>query len=315
MHYIYKITSPSGKVYIGKHSWCGEGLDSDYFCSSCNPHFWRAVEKYGIENFQKEIIEIVDDASMLPERETYWIQYYFGDNCYNLNPQGGGGWSHLSSEQLSEAGKRGGNATKTRSAGIFKFDEEERLEICKKGGNATKEQGLGFFGMSHDDHVAAGKKASEVCRALGVNAVFGASPEEKHRYCVLGGVASKEQGAGIFGLSEEEQLVAAKMGGYACKEKGVGIFALTSETRSEFGRIGGKIAASVNRQNGTGVFGFTHEQCVSNGKKAIKVSQCKIQMRYNWYFEGELVYVGRKTEATKISRRLGQIWVQGDLVC
>lgn len=53
---VYKHTSPSGKVYIGithckpEKRWCnGKGYKR-------NTHFWRAIQKYGWDNFNHEII-------------------------------------------------------------------------------------------------------------------------------------------------------------------------------------------------------------------------------------------------------------------
>lgn len=56
MFCVYKHTSPNGKVYIGitskkpKERWAnGQGYIS-------NPHFYRAIKKYGWENFEHEIL-------------------------------------------------------------------------------------------------------------------------------------------------------------------------------------------------------------------------------------------------------------------
>lgn len=50
------------------------------------------MTKYGIDNFDFEIIEECD-KSMLSEREKYWIQFYDSmvPNGYNLTNGGDGG--------------------------------------------------------------------------------------------------------------------------------------------------------------------------------------------------------------------------------
>ena len=76
---IYKITNNiNGKVYIGKTletletRWNQHQKDSKRFP---NRPLYRAINKYGIENFIIEIIE-KPEIDILSERESYWIKYY-----------------------------------------------------------------------------------------------------------------------------------------------------------------------------------------------------------------------------------------------
>jgi hypothetical protein len=88
---IYKITNLiNNKIYIGKDT-------------TNNPKYYgsgllikRSINKYGIENFSKEILEKVDsdDYDYLSKREKYWIKYYNSTNLeigYNISPGGDGG--------------------------------------------------------------------------------------------------------------------------------------------------------------------------------------------------------------------------------
>lgn len=76
-YYIYKHTNKiNGKIYIGQtkqepsRRWRnGNGYQK------C-PSFWRAIEKYGWDNFNHEILEIGSNQEWANERESYWISYY-----------------------------------------------------------------------------------------------------------------------------------------------------------------------------------------------------------------------------------------------
>lgn len=76
---IYKITNKiNNKVYIGKtletleKRWKQHQKDSLRFLDR---PLYRAINKYGIENFTIEIIE-QPDIELLSERESYWIKHY-----------------------------------------------------------------------------------------------------------------------------------------------------------------------------------------------------------------------------------------------
>lgn len=83
---IYKIVFPNSKIYIG--------LSTDIkrrMYEHNNPHSNKtpcdlAINKYGkIEEI--EILEFINDKSLLSERERYWIKYYQSNNKnfgYNL---------------------------------------------------------------------------------------------------------------------------------------------------------------------------------------------------------------------------------------
>lgn len=65
---IYKTTNLiNGKIYIGKDS----KNDPTYLGSGLL--LKKAIEKYGIDNFKKEIIEELTDEKILDDREIFWI--------------------------------------------------------------------------------------------------------------------------------------------------------------------------------------------------------------------------------------------------
>ena len=90
---IYKYTSPSGKYYIGqtcKTTQRGRAERDGKGYQSC-PLFWRAIQKYGWDNFQYEILEKVESRDEANAREIYYIQLYKSNNPeYGYNTQAGG---------------------------------------------------------------------------------------------------------------------------------------------------------------------------------------------------------------------------------
>lgn len=86
---IYKITNlVNGKIYIGKDT----VSDKNYYGSGVL--IKRAIEKYGIENFKKEILEECISNNDLCLKEKYWIEYYGSTNLeigYNISKGGDGG--------------------------------------------------------------------------------------------------------------------------------------------------------------------------------------------------------------------------------
>ena len=89
--YIYKITNlVTQKIYIGKHKFDKPILDEKYFASGI--YINKSLEKYGLDNFSKELIDTADTAEELNEKEKFYIQL---NNCiypngYNLTSGGDG---------------------------------------------------------------------------------------------------------------------------------------------------------------------------------------------------------------------------------
>lgn len=82
--WIYKITNKiNGKIYIGQSVDCKrrwkEHINGHWEEGSGNSAIHLAIQKYGVDNFDFEIIE--GPISNYNEREIYWIEYY--NSYYN----------------------------------------------------------------------------------------------------------------------------------------------------------------------------------------------------------------------------------------
>lgn len=97
---IYKYTNLiNNKVYIGQT--CQNPPNKRWYPSNYihNEYLYNSIQKYGWDNFSKEIIEKDLTLEEANEREEFWIQYYKTLNReygYNIRP--GGNNSLLSDE-------------------------------------------------------------------------------------------------------------------------------------------------------------------------------------------------------------------------
>lgn len=72
-YYVYKITNlVNGKIYIGKHS--TNNLNDNYMGSGVVLH--QAYQKYGLECFNKEVIQFYTNNVELNQGEIYWIAQF-----------------------------------------------------------------------------------------------------------------------------------------------------------------------------------------------------------------------------------------------
>ena len=112
MYCVYKHTCPSGKVYIGitkrkpQKRWnSGRGYES-------NRYFFRAITKYGWDNFEHEVIETSLTLEEAEERERHYIRLYNSTNPehgYNIEAGGVYGSAKFTEsmrETFSQRGKR-----------------------------------------------------------------------------------------------------------------------------------------------------------------------------------------------------------------
>ena len=136
--YIYKTTNLiNNKVYIGQH--ISKEYDKNYIGSGVL--LWKAINKYGKENFKNELICECIDQKDSDEKEKFYIKKYkvlLGTNCYNIMNGGKYGatpeyWTEVSRQKFSK------KISDIRHSKKFKkYFEDTRKERSKKQSIAMK---------------------------------------------------------------------------------------------------------------------------------------------------------------------------------
>jgi len=117
-HFIYKTTNLlSGKYYIGMHS--TNDLDDGYMGSGKRLRY--SVNKYGVANHKREILEFFEDRQQLAarEREIVNLNEIAKEECMNLKVGGDGGLIGLSIKLRKKISK----AANEKKKELFKNEE------------------------------------------------------------------------------------------------------------------------------------------------------------------------------------------------
>ena len=115
---VYKTTNIiNGKYYIGKHK--TTKLNDGYLGSG--KLLKRAIEKYGVENFSKEILFIFDNEEDMNNREKEIVE--INENTYNLCSGGQGGFDFINRNNLN----------------MYEGKREIDIQNLKKGQNSKLE--------------------------------------------------------------------------------------------------------------------------------------------------------------------------------
>ena len=141
---IYKVTSPEGKSYIGqavsflnndkKTKWGAEqrwkshiyeATDTNKERTQCT-YLNNAINKYGADNFELEILYQAENLDELNEAEEYLIEEYntLAPNGYNLRKGGNNKcWTEEIKQKIknSNIGKKRSEETKTKLKKAFKI--------------------------------------------------------------------------------------------------------------------------------------------------------------------------------------------------
>jgi group I intron endonuclease len=163
---IYKVESPTGKIYIGQSINIEERWKKyKDWNNHKQPKISRSIKKHGLSN---HIFEIIEECSLklLPEREIYWKKYYINllgwENvlfCHLVDGRGG------KRSKLTRLKIGMGNKGKKRSDETKKKMREARVNII-----VSKE---------------TGDKISKAKKGIRVNSIFTESRNSKLRKPII----------------------------------------------------------------------------------------------------------------------------------
>jgi hypothetical protein len=152
---IYKITNKiNGKTYIGKHQ--TQDLNDGYVGSG--KLIRAAIERYGIENFEKEILFRFDNEADMNAKEAELVTEDFvkEDTNYNLCVGGQGGFGYINSRGLGIANFKNketailaGKHSAIVQEKKAKEDKEWRLEYNRKLSISSMGKPGTFNGKKH----------------------------------------------------------------------------------------------------------------------------------------------------------------------
>jgi len=100
LYYVYEITNTTNnKKYVGVHR--SKTTDNDYMGSG--KYLKRAIEKYGIQNFEKKILKEFDnpESAYQLEKEIVDENFVASKETYNIKLGGQGGFDYINENKLN----------------------------------------------------------------------------------------------------------------------------------------------------------------------------------------------------------------------
>lgn len=144
---IYQVTNLiNDKIYIGKHQ--TKDLNDGYMGSG--KLIRQAIDKYGVENFSKEILFVFDheDEMNTKEAELVTEDFVSQETNYNLCAGGKGGFSYINNE-LSDKMKH------VRRNNLAKIPKE----VLRENGRVTGSKYGGRHGFTREQNIINAARA------------------------------------------------------------------------------------------------------------------------------------------------------------
>lgn len=140
VHYIYCHTAPNGKRYVGQTTQDPKDRWSNGHGYYKQKKFYRAIKKYGWNNFKHEILKTCCYQATADYLECFYIKQYDSasrEHGYNLTTGGGGAPSHVVSEELRQHLSR-----KAKERGISPENRRKMLEGSRRSTKKRKPMSL-----------------------------------------------------------------------------------------------------------------------------------------------------------------------------
>lgn len=203
------INKINNKKYVGQTNNIKARWQSNGYYYHDSPYFYRAIQKYGWDNFQHIILK----QNLTQQEANYWEEYYITDfyksnirqNGYNLKG-GGGGLGHPNQETLNKMSQ----AQRKRYLNMSLEEKEKVKQNCKKMNqiylkNTSKED---ILKNSQPGRIAANKyweeHPEEQRKHMDKMRKIGIEKTSKAVYCIETGqtYSSSQQAARALGKTD-----------------------------------------------------------------------------------------------------------------
>lgn len=147
---IYKITSPIGKVYIGRSINIVKRLREHNNNIQYRTHIGRSILKYGYANHRFDVLSYTaKDNDLLNKLEIFYIDLYNSTNPeVGLNLSAGGGRLNFHHKQETIEKMRRNRAGRRNSLGRVLSDETKRKISMSLTGNTMSTESLNKANMT-----------------------------------------------------------------------------------------------------------------------------------------------------------------------
>ena len=155
-YYLYEIRNNlNGKIYIGVHR--TTNLNDGYMGSG--KIIKNAIEKYGVENFSKTILEFFNNEDEMYQREKEVVtdEFLIQDHVYNLRRGGNGGFDYINSSGIKKFhGKKHTEESKKLMGHTISDEEKMKLSARSQGNNFNPK-----LRLKGSDHPASKAKSEK----------------------------------------------------------------------------------------------------------------------------------------------------------
>lgn len=172
---IYKITNDINScIYVGQtvkpievrfkeHCNCGKNYDE--YATRHQSKLYKAMNKYGVEHFHIEQIDVATSLEELDEKEKYWIDKLDCINSgYNISPGGEGGslfkGHHHSTETKNILSTQRKGISQDKDFAYRRCEKHKKRVLCLETKEIfdSKKSAEGIYGSSVGDSIHSGRK-------------------------------------------------------------------------------------------------------------------------------------------------------------